>query len=449
MIGLKLQYVLRARKQILLLMAAVLTSSCGGGGGGTAQGGITTTAKTYGAGTASGTLTMPPATTGWSATAINTVPITVDAGPVPTLSSAVNVAYVSVTVCAPGTTPATAACQTIDHVTVDTGSYGLRLLKSALYASLNLPQVKSSTGSAIGECVPFAIGTTWGSVRSADIYLGGEVARDVPIQDIGDTPGGAGIPNSCSAYGTIQDTQATLGSNGILGVGPFQNDCDACLNSAIPGAYYTCTTSGCTSSTVTAAQVVQNPVARFDQNPASPVKDNNGVLIELLAVLPSGANNSLHGSLIFGIGTETNNQVPVSATVYATDQNGNFITTYNGTSMPYSFIDSGSNALFFNDATIPTCSTNSLAPWAYCPSSSLTLSAINTAASGSSTGTVSFSIVNADQLFLNNSVVAGNIGGPSTFGSFDWGLPFFFGRSVFTAISGASTPAGNGPYFAY
>jgi hypothetical protein len=30
---------------------------------------------------------------------------------------------------------------------------------------------------------------------------------------------------------------------------------------------------------------------------------------------------------------------------------------------------------------------------------------------------------------------------------FDWGLPFFFGRTVFTAIEDRGTPAG--PYFAF
>ena len=34
-------------------------------------------------------------------------------------------------------------------------------------------------------------------------------------------------------------------------------------------------------------------------------------------------------------------------------------------------------------------------------------------------------------------------------GYFDWGLSFFYGRTVFTAITGASTPGGPGPYFAY
>jgi hypothetical protein len=77
----------------------------------------------------------------------------------------------------------------------------------------------------------------------------------------------------------------------------------------------------------------------------------------------------------------------------------------------------------------------------------LFLNATNTAASGGNTGPVSFSIVNIDALAGN--VIAANIGGPSTRGQFDWGLPFFFGRKVFTAISGMGTPGGSGPYFAY
>ncbi|MEO5671342.1 MAG: DUF3443 family protein, partial [Ramlibacter sp.] len=46
--------------------------------------------------------------------------------------------------------------------------------------------------------------------------------------------------------------------------------------------------------------------------------------------------------------------------------------------------------------------------------------------------------------------VAAHIGGD--FGednTFDWGLPFFFGRNVFVAFTGASTPRGIGPYWAY
>lgn len=424
-----------------MIMASMLMASCGGGGGGNSA------QYAPSAGSVPGTLISAPAANG-----NNTVPIIIDAGPV-SGASEINVAYVSVTICTPGTSGTTAACQTIDHVSLDTGSSGLRLLKSSIYSNLNLPAVTKGS-SAIGECLPFVIGTTWGSVRYADIYLGGEIARNVPIQDIGDQPGGsAAVPGSCTSYGAIQDTQAQLGSNGILGVGLFTNDCDVCVSSSTPisGAYYACSTGGCISTTVSSAQVVKNPVALFQQNPLNSLYDNNGVLIDLPAVTSANGNNPCPTpttcSLIFGIGTQSNNHLG-SATVYATDASGNFSTTYKGPPMNGSYIDSGSNALFFNDSSISTCPVNK---WAYCPTTSpLALSATNTAAGGGATSAVSFSIVNADQLFTSASVVAGNIGGPyggsQTFG---WGLPFFFGRPVFTAISGASTPAGSGPYFAY
>jgi len=45
-----------------------------------------------------------------------------------------------------------------------------------------------------------------------------------------------------------------------------------------------------------------------------------------------------------------------------------------------------------------------------------------------------------------------DLGGPagSTIAtSFDFGAPFFFGRRVYMAFEQRTSPAGNGPYFAY
>jgi len=65
------------------------------------------------------------------------------------------------------------------------------------------------------------------------------------------------------------------------------------------------------------------------------------------------------------------------------------------------------------------------------------------------TNTVNFSVANADNLFNNTAAFAyNNLAGPNS-NTFDFGLPFFFGRNVFTAIENQNTPAGPGPYFAY
>jgi len=363
----------------------------------------------------------------------NAVAITVDLGP---NGASFNMPFVSVTVCQPGTT----VCQTVDHVQLDTGSYGLRLLASAMNPTTLavLPPVNTAQGTPVGECEQFVSGYTWGSVRRADIKLSGETALALPVQIVADQASPyTNVPGSCSSVGNDLGTVTSLGANGILGVGLFNQDCAPCATTPISGRYYACTPSGCTSIVLPLTSQVANPVAAFSV-------DNNGVALVLPSVPPGGAN-SLTGTLVFGIGTQANNQLG-SATVYATDSSGNFTTTYNHTAYNESFIDSGSNGLFFDDSSIPVCS-SSAAPGFYCPASTLSLSAINTSATGAASGTVKFTVENI--VSLANSVAAANVGGTGLTTGFDWGLPFFFGRTVFVAIKGASTPGGNGPYWAY
>jgi len=400
---------LLARTLVLLFAIAALLalSSCGGGGSGSPAADMT----------AASPVPPPPPESG------NVLPITVDRG---TNGASVNVPFVSVVVCEPGTDN----CRTVDHVLVDTASDGLRLTPSAL-AGLSLPVVTSAAGAAVGECAQFATGRAWGSVRRADVRLAGERANGAPVQIAADPDAlFAAVPDACSRTGAQISLGA--GSNGILGVGMLTRDCgSACVSSTAPGLYYGCAPAGCTAITLPLASQVVNPVSLF-------AADNNGIAITLPGV-PLGGVPTLSGSLVFGIDTQANNQLG-SATVFKVNGAGNFTTTYKGQTFTSSFIDSGSNAIFFSDASLPVCS------GFYCPATPLTLSAVNTSATGV-TGTVDFIV---ESLPSVGSAAAAHLAGDIGLArSFDWGLPFFFGRTVFVAMTGASTSKGAGPFWAY
>jgi hypothetical protein len=214
------------------------------------------------------------------------------------------------------------------------------------------------------------------------------------------------------------------------------------VTSSTPGLYYTCPASGCLPAAVALAQQLQNPVAMF-------ASDNNGVIIELPAVAAGGAAK-VGGSLVFGIGTQANNGIG-SATVIGVDAGtANFTTIYSGISYSASFIDSGSNGFFFADAGTPVCTAPAAAGF-YCPALTKNLSATIQGRNGIS-ASVNFSLANAVSLVTANPgfTAFANLGAPQlSASSFDWGLPFFYGRNVFIAIDGASTPAGSGPYVAF
>ena len=370
---------------------------------------------------------IPPPTS-----ANNVQPVVVNSGPTGNYANGI---FTSVTVCV----PSTSTCQTISDILVDTGSYGLRLLSSAGGGALtlSLPQ-QTSGGNPIGECAGFVSGFTWGPIKAADITISGEHASNVPMQVV--DPTFSMVPQGCKTGGVPEnDTLQLLGANGILGVGPFAQDCgtQCTLTGATnPGWYYSCAGNSCQIIPMPLAQQVQNPVPFF-------ATDNNGVIVELPAV--SSPAPTLNGSLVFGIGTQSNNALG-GASIFPLDANGNFSTSYKGQTYP-AFVDSGSNAYFFLDSNttgIPTCTSNS---GFYCPTSTANLSA--TTSSGSVSATTNFSVANADTLFANAAdAVFNTLGGPNT-GMFDWGLPFFFGRNVYTAIESKTTPGGIGPYWAY
>ncbi len=412
---------------VIALLSALGVVSCGGG---SSDLGSTST-------------TTPPTTN-------NVQSVTVDGGPagIPSGTIDVNTLFTTVTVCVPNSS----TCQTIDHVQVDTGSSGLRLLSSAAGGelTLTLPQQTDTNSNPLAECAQFAIGVNWGPVVSADVKIAGEAAAAQAVQVIGASSYST-IPSGCSGSGTVQDTIASFGANGILGVGAFVSDCGPECDQAGNTVYYSCpTATSCTSVGVAEANQVSNPVAAF-------AADNNGVIIELPAVPTAGAT-TLTGSLIFGIDTESNNALGGAQVFTISDDFGYLSTTYNGTTLTNSFIDSGSNAFYFDDSSITLCPTGSNAPASgfYCPTSTLSLTA-TIVGTNSVSDAVSFSLVNAQNLLETSSVpTASDIGAPNMSttnfnGSlaFDWGLPFFYGRTVYTAIAGANTSAGLGPFIAF
>jgi len=427
--SLKLSYIVPA------VILAALASSCGGGG-------------------STGAVSGSGGSTGTGSTVNNVAQLIVDAGP-GGIGTA-DLAFTTVTVCLPGTT----SCQTIDHVQVDTGSEGLRILSSVL--TLPLPQETSSGNSAF-ECTQFADLTfLWGPVVTADIQIAGESAKSVPVQVINPATATPAAPADCSSSQssgqlTQDSTVFDLGANAIVGIGSFRQDCGgACAFSAIPGTYYACNSTGCSNASASLTAQVQNPVWMF-------ANDNNGVVLQLPAISDSGQATA-SGSLIFGIGTQSNNGLGNAAVLQVDPALANFTVQFDGTTFTdVNFLDSGSNGYFFLDSAtltnapfntpMPDCPNSTGLKGFYCPSPPLPLSVsvIGNTANGTPVGasrTINFNVASAQNLFSNGASAYDDLGGENS-GSFDFGLPFFFGRTVYTAIEGQSTPAGTGPFFAF
>jgi len=353
-----------------------------------------------------------------------------------------NGVFASVTVCAPGTTN----CQTIDNVLVDTGSYGLRLFADQVQG-LALPALKAPSGDPLGECLQYVSTFNWGPVVSADVKLSGEVADGIPIQLMGQT-GFPAPPSDCTNTGSTEaDTQATLGANGVLGLGVFKYDCgQGCAPGAAttPSFYFACPSAGCTATLVELQNQVQNPVWRFAQ-------DNNGIVFAMPSVPASGAL-SVPGTVTFGIDTESNN-VMTGLSVLDADGFGDFDTTFQGKSYQGSVLDSGSNANFFLDGptlSIPLCASPN--DGFYCPGTTVNYQAVNFGVSSGDSVTASWSVANANNLFNTGNAAFNNLAGPNP-NAFDFGLSFFFGHTIYIGLNGSSANNNGhtavGPFYAY
>ncbi len=435
----------------MALLAVLSLAGCGGGGGSSSSG---------------SSASSTPASTPTVTATVNTATVTLDGGPsgLQAGNAAFNTPYVTVTLCAPGST---SNCQTIDHVILDTGSVGLRIIKPVISASLlaALPTQTDSSSNPVGECYQYVNSYVFGSVRTADFSIAGEKVAAMPFQAIGDTGSFTTVPSSCSAGGgTDIATVNAFGANGILGVGTTTTDCGTYCTTdggASAAIYYDCPSSGCSaiigraSNAAAPFEQLPNPVAAF---PA----DNNGVILALPSVAQAGVP-TLTGTVTFGIGTQADNTLAAANVLPVTTSSSRLgpgvltvAYTAGGTAeqLTQSFLDSGSSDYFFIDTSLNPCTESDLIAL-YCPTSPMQLSPVLTATNGA-TASGAFTLYSPLNVADSSNVAPGLginptlVTPPLPFAnSFDFGMPFFFGRTVYTAIEGRAAGSVQGPYFAF
>jgi hypothetical protein len=422
---------MRSRIQLLLIVAAasLLATACGGGG------------------------SAPVATASTPVALVaNQVPVTVEQ--YSRTMAHPNAPFVTVTVC-----DASGNCQAIDHVLLDTGSSGLRLMPGVL--NLNLPAQTTSSGAQVAECAQYGSGYVWGAQRLATVKMAGEVASGVPVTVAGDGAVPASAPAGCAATGPSVAQNFGGAFNGILGIGVTPQDCGTyCAQSAAGEVYFACTggaSGSCTATTLAVADQTPNPVIRF-------ASDNNGTVLDFPAV--SGAEPSLTATLTFGIGTQPDNQLGARQ-VYPMLMNVGFLPAISadiaGTST-FAFLDSGTNQLSITlPGTPPLIGTlgpemfplgsaaSACGVSVYCPSSPVDLTTILAApASGNPHTTTTLTVSDPTAALQQQLAVIPGFATPPVSSDYSiLGLPFFYGRSVMTAIDGVATPYGSGPFWAF
>jgi len=402
-----------------------------------------------------------------TSTNTNTIPVYVADSTTTGQVGYTNEPVISVTICTPNHTSST-QCQTISNVLVDTGSYGLRLFGSAINVALTQQTVTvNSTSYNLGQCEVFGSGADWGAVKTADVQLGNQTATNIPIQVI--DYNFSVMPSACADLHPDTDP-CTAGYNGIIGVGVFAQDCGSDCNSTAtatnPGNYFACNSSQCANAYTGAcsggvcaipiplSEQVVNPVTQF------PTNFNNGLSLTLPSVGSTGAS-AVQGTMTFGINSTAGNVPASTVVVYPADASGmtdghgmDFITVFNGTtyggaaSSNPAFLDSGSNGLFFNgtSAGLSECTGSSF----FCSTASKSAT-IEGYLTTPSIG-ISFSVANTNTLASSGNTCFSNLAGQQST-IFDWGLPFFLGRTVYVGFDGKSATynagSSTGPYWGF
>ncbi len=355
-----------------------------------------------------------------------------------------NIPTVSITLCVPGYTDS-AHCQTIPDILVDTGASGLRVVSSVLNSTLQKAFVPETySGKNVAECLQYVESAVWGSVSQADVWLGtdptkgtppanAQYGKSVPFHLIGSSSVPK-APSGCTSTGPIQDTVADFGSNGTIGVSPGALDNEP--------LYYTCSSTTCTKVSLPAASQVPNPVGKLPT-------DNNGVILQVNALSSGNAQTSGSGSLILGIGTESNNKLATTTKIaYTNSSYGmNDIKLQVGSSKASTFdadyydaFDSGTNFLTFPSFT--GMSTVSKSTGLFAPKSATSVSMSVTDGNGTASSGYAFTVASYTTTTLNNDAALSQAGGEDNIVLI--GFPYFYGKTLYFAMDGASVTAADG-----
>jgi hypothetical protein len=356
-----------------------------------------------------------------------TVQVSANYGVSNSLCSNYNIPCVSVTICNP-TSPT--QCTTVNNILIDSGSFGLRVFSSTLGSVGSSLPIETQGSNQIAECITYGDGSAnWGPVALANITLASQsTTESIAMQLINASYPGA---NNCSGADT-SGTPSDFGFNGILGVGPLTDD-------RTSGNYYECNTNTSTCiATNNPPQYVANPIAFLGNGFES------GITFKFPAIGTSGATGAI-GYAIFGVGSNSDNTPSSGVNMYPIypDQNFPILMSTSSpnisSSIAYGFLDTGSNGIFFNDSNISQCG-----DW-YCPANQLTLSASNTSTNGPIATSFNVAYSSNGNSSFNN--LAGSFGDYDAY--LDYGLPFFFGKTIYICFNGMTCNGVAGPYWAF
>lgn len=340
-------------------------------------------------------------------------------------------------------------CQTIDDIVVDTGSVGLKIYDYALSdGGASFADEQDSNNNRLAMCARYGSGYAWGKMKVVTLRMAGETAKNLPIAVIDGAPTAATdatadqnsipVPSACSTLNGVAQQRKFRDSNGILGVGtPFSN----CADCVVSTTYYSCTSANdCTPTFLPTRMQTTQPVASF-------AADNNGLVIKLPAIDNFGTS-PVAGQMVFGIGTQPDNQ-PGVVNAFSLDSTGLGLLTVNGT-VSRVLVDSGTDDYVFPSA-LPV-GTNGL----YAPPTPTTVSATFSAVDLTGLGLdnqqpINIAIADPTSALNANAVVIDGIGRPPTSSSSEnlLGLPFFFGKTMYFGLEGRTSPLGIGPLVAF